>query len=267
MLKFDQISGVIFDMDGVLYRGHQPLNGASELIQFLDEAHIPFAMATNNSSQTPQSYMTKLSGMNIHGIQPEQVVTSGTVSVDFLRDHFEEGSAVYVIGGDGLMEMIEEAGFQIAEQDVDAVVVGIDRQLTYDKLHLATTLILEGATFIGTNPDVTFPTPEGVAPGAGSILALLETATDVKASVMGKPAQAMFQSALQKIGTRPQETLMIGDRLATDIFGGKQANLQTALMLTGVTHRDQVSESEYIPNAIYENLCELLKDWRESHRV
>ncbi len=249
-------------MDGVLWRGDEPLPMMPELFTFLRHHHIPFALATNNSRKSQQDYINKLASMNVPDIQSNQIITSGTATAQYLKSQHPNGGKVYVVGGDGLVEVLETAGFTIADKDADFVVVGIDFNLTYDKLRRATILIRNGATFIGTNPDVTFPSPEGLVPGAGSLLALIEVATDVQPIVIGKPKPAMFEVALENLGTQAHETLMIGDRLGTDIRGGHQTGMKTALVLTGVESQESMDQSNLKPDVVLQGLPELIQTWK-----
>ena len=148
-------------------------------------------------------------------------------------------------------------GFHLVEGRAKAVVVGIDFNITYNELRAATLLIRGGADFIGTNPDTSYPTPEGIAPGAGSILALLEAASGRPPTIIGKPMRGMFDAALNVLGTQPQDTLMVGDRLNTDISGAKSLGMQTALVLTGVESRESLAESDIQPDYVYPGLPEL----------
>jgi 4-nitrophenyl phosphatase len=262
-MNFSDIDGVILDMDGVLWRGDIPLPGLAEFFEFMRSRGLPFMLATNNSRRSPQEYVGKLQKWGVPKIDSAQVVTSGTATVDYLEQHFPPNSSTFVIGGDGLRDILAKSGFSLAENDAEIVVVGIDFNLTYEKLRIATLLIRGGAAFIGTNPDVTFPTPDGLAPGAGSILALLEAATDANPTVIGKPERAMFETALQRMGAMANRTLMIGDRLGTDIMGGNNAGLKTALVMTGVTTPDILAESLTKPTAIFDDLVDLRSKWEQ----
>lgn len=263
-MKFTEIDGVVLDMDGVLWRGNTPLDGLVEFFSFLRSRNLPFALATNNSRRSPHEYVGKLEKMGVPHVDSTHVITSGTATVEYLLSHFAPKTQIFVVGGDGLRDILAKADFTLAENDAEVVVAGIDFNLTYEKLRTATLLIRGGATFIGTNPDVTFPTPEGLAPGAGSILALLETASDVSPTVIGKPARAMFETACQRMGTPPDRTLMIGDRLGTDILGGNNAGLKTALVMTGVTTPEILESSDIIPNGIFDGLPHLQTVWEQS---
>jgi 4-nitrophenyl phosphatase len=258
MMNFSAIDGLIMDMDGVLWRGDVPLPGMTELFAFLRARAIPFALATNNSSKSQLDYVNKLAGLGVTGIEERQIVTSGTATVDYLLSHYPAGTAVHVLGGDGLKRMIAAAGFPLSDQ-AGVVVAGIDTGLTYDKLKRAAYLIQAGADFIGTNDDVTFPMPDGLAPGAGSILAALQAATGRTPLVMGKPGAAMFEAALRVIGVAADRALMLGDRLNTDIIGAQRAGLKAALVLTGVSTRAEAEQAA--PDAIYNDLHEFLDAW------
>ncbi len=262
-MNLSEIEGVVLDMDGVLWRGNLPLLGLAEFFAFLRQQNIPFVLATNNSRRSPREYTGKMESLGVPDVAISQVITSGTATVDYLLTRYPTGGRVFVIGGDGLREILVEAHFTLAETDVDIVVVGIDFDLSYEKLRQATLFIRDGALFVGTNPDVTFPTPEGLAPGAGSILALLEASTDVKPTVIGKPEGAMFETALHVLRTTPDKTLMIGDRLGTDILGGINAGLKTALVMTGVTTPELLAESPIQPDSVFDGLDHLLRYWSD----
>lgn len=257
-MNLNDIDAMVLDMDGVLWRGDEPLPGLVPFFAFVRRRGLPFVLATNNSRKTPGDYVGKLAGMGVNGIKESEIITSGTATAGHMREHYPAGTRVYVIGGDGLREILTAAGFVLADSDVAVVVAGVDFDLTYDKVRRACLLIRAGATFIGTNPDVTFPTPEGLVPGAGSILALLQAATDIEPTVIGKPARPMFDEALRRLGTTPQRTLMVGDRLGTDIIGGQRAGMRTALLLTGVTTPDERHTSDIQPDATYADLTALM---------
>jgi len=249
-----QISGVVMDMDGVLWRGDELLHGVGRWFALLQQHQTPFVLATNNSAKTPADYVHKLERLGISGVAERQIITSGTTTVDYLQRHYTRGTAIHVLGGDGLRALVAGAGFTLADT-AQLVVVGIDPQLTYDKLKRAALLLRAGADFIGTNDDRSIPTPEGLAPGAGSILAALRAATDREPLVMGKPHAPMFATALALLGSTPERTLMIGDRLDTDIAGAHAAGLRTALVLTGVATRADVAASSIQPDQVYVDIA------------
>ncbi|MCY4145483.1 MAG: HAD-IIA family hydrolase [Chloroflexi bacterium] len=252
------VKAVISDMDGVLWRGAVALPGLGEFFDLLFARELDFALATNNSRNTPADYVQKLAKMGVQGIQERHIVTSGTATIRYLRARYPAGSDIFVVGGDGLKQLIVRAGFNLVESGVAAVVCGIDFDLSYGKLRRASLLIRGGADFIGTNPDSSFPSPDGLVPGAGSILALLESATGRAPTIIGKPMRGMFDAALGALETQPQDTLMIGDRMNTDIAGAKALGMQTALVLTGVESLASLAVSDVQPDAVYAGLPELV---------
>jgi 4-nitrophenyl phosphatase len=260
-MNFSNIAAVIMDMDGVLWRGDTPLPGMTEWFDLLRRRGLPFMLATNNGSNSPTTYVNKLAKLGINGITEEHIVTSGTTAGSYLKAHFSPDTPVHILGGDGLREIVTRAGFTLVNEGAAVVVAGLDPQLTYEKLKRAALLIRAGAVFIGTNDDSTFPTPEGLVPGAGSILAALQTATSKTPIIMGKPNPPMFEAALRSLGTTPAQTLMLGDRLNTDIEGAVGLGLHTALVLTGVSTREEVEASTVKPEAVYTGLPELIAAW------
>lgn len=262
-MPLSEIKALVCDMDGVLWKGDTPLEGMADFFAFLRRHEIPFVLATNNAGKHPHDYVVKLAGMGVQGIQDSHIITSSVATADYLRTIYPEGTRLYVIGNAGLPQVLQEAGFIMAEDNVAAVVVGIDSDFTYTKAKKATLLIRnDGAAFIGTNPDLTYPSTEGLIPGAGSIIGMIQLAVDVQPILIGKPARAMFDVAVQRLGTAPHETLMLGDRLNTDIEGGANAGLQTALILTGVNHRLHIETVQ--PDYIVENLPALIELWEAS---
>jgi len=259
-MPLSDIKAVVSDMDGVLWRGDQKLPGMVEFFNFMRKNNIPFALATNNSGRHTSNYIQKLAKMGVPDITAKELVTSATATVDYLKNRYPDSARLYVIGNEGLFQTIEEANFTITDTDVDAVVVGIDFDFTYEKARKATLLIRNhGAAFIGTNPDTSFPSPDGLVPGAGSVIGMIQIASDVDPVIIGKPARAMFDVALQRVGASANETLMIGDRINTDIEGGQNAGLQTAMVLTGVNSRDDIDDIQ--PDYIFEGLPELIEAW------
>lgn len=258
---FDHIEGVIADMDGVLWRGNQPLKGLAEFFDLMHTANLPYMLATNNSSKTPADYIVKLAELGVTGVQEKNIITSGTATVDFLHKEYPIGADVHVLGGDGLRKLISDGGFTLVETGAEVVVVGYDVNLTYDKLKMAAQNIHNGARFLSTNPDKTFPTPDGLAPGNGSITAAVEAATDTAPEFMGKPHAPMFETALARMGTNPAQTMMIGDRLNTDIEGGRDMQLNTVLLFSGVTTPEQLVVSDVQPDFAFETLLDVVKAW------
>lgn len=260
-MNLSDIKAVASDMDGVLWRGDEPLPGMVTLFQMLRTRGLPFALVTNNSMKTPSDYVAKLAKLGVLDVHESQIITSSTTTLSYLKATYPAGSPMHVLGGDGLRRLIIDGGFKLDDVAPKAVIVGLDTNLTYDKLKRASFLIRAGATFIATNQDDSIPTPEGLAPGAGSIVAALKAATGKQPKVMGKPDAPMFEAALRLMGTAPADTLMIGDRLNTDITGAALLGFKTALVLTGVSTREDAEVNSIKPDGIYADLAALLASW------
>jgi 4-nitrophenyl phosphatase len=257
-----QINNLIVDMDGVLYRGQESLPGAREFLTYLVEERVPFVLATNNSTLTPGQYVAKLAGMGME-VTEDCILTSGQASALHLARVVPAGTKVYAIGEDGLLSALREQGFQLTEKGVQYVVVGMDRQLTWDKLRGAALAIRAGATFLGTNPDTTLPTEEGLVPGNGANLAALEAATGIAPLVIGKPQATLLELAMHKMGVTHDGTAIIGDRLETDILGGRNAGITTVLVLSGIATREELEDSPYHPDLVFDGIDQFYQDWRE----
>lgn len=234
--QLTNIKALVLDMDGVLWRENDPIGDLNATFTRFNDAGLKVLFATNNASKSPQQYVEKLAGMGAT-VRPEQIITSGMGVAYLLKKRFPQGGPVYVIGEIGLVTALQEAGFYPSENDPIAVVGGVDRQINFNKLKAATLFIRSGVPFYFTNPDKTFPTPEGLIPGAGAILAALVTATDVEPVIAGKPNPTLYEFALELLGTRPEETLAVGDRIETDILGAQRAGLKTVLVLSGIASR------------------------------
>lgn len=257
-----EITAVIADMDGVLWRGDEPLPGLPALFDWLHQRGLPFVLATNNSSKSPADYTRKLAKMNVPGIPENAILTSGTATAAYLRERYPAGTRLHILGGDGLRQVMREAGFALADADVEVVIVGLDQQLSYEKLRHAAALIRRGALFVGTNADKTYPMPDGPAPGAGSIVAALAAATDQEPLIVGKPHAPMFETALELLGQPAASTLMIGDRLDTDILGAAQVGLRTALVFTGISTPADLNGSGTQPDRVFADLPALIEAWQ-----
>ncbi len=257
------IRGIICDMDGVLWKGNAPLPGLQEFFKFMDERPLRYLLVTNNSSRTPQQYVEKLAGLGVKTDIPH-IRTSSMATAEFLTRTAPGGAPVYIIGGDGVQEALQQRGFTPSNgEEAHAVVVGWDCHLSWEKLATATRLIYKGARLIGTNPDRTFPTENGTVHGNGAQLAALEAATGTKALVMGKPEPELYRQSLELLELAPEEVLVVGDRADTDILGGIRLGIPTVLLLSGVTDRAALSASPVHADLICENLADLVRIWRE----
>jgi 4-nitrophenyl phosphatase len=255
------ITHLIIDMDGVLYLGDQPMRGLREFFAFLRECNIRFILATNNSTRTPQAYVEKLAGMGVT-VSPKEILVSGQATARFLAREYAPGTRVHVFGMPSLKQAMLDEGFVLADEDVQLVVASMDREVTYEKLKRATLLIRGGARFIATNLDPTNPSEEGLLPGTGSMIAALETASGTRAQAIGKPQPTMYQLAMEQMGASPETTAAIGDRVDTDILGGKKAGLTTICVLSGSSSRAEAEAVE--TDLIFDDIAHLLETWQQS---
>jgi 4-nitrophenyl phosphatase len=247
-------------MDGVLWRGDEPMPGLREFFAFLRRRHIGFVLATNNSSRLPEQYVAKLARFGVE-VAPEFVLTSAQATAAYLAGFAPPGTRVYAIGEEGVRQALEQRDFVLTDEGAAYVVVGWDRRLTWSKLATAALLIQAGAGFIGTNPDTSYPTERGPVPGNGAQLAALETATGIVPVVVGKPEPRMYEEALLRMGARPEATAVIGDRLDTDIAGGVRAGLTTVLVLSGITTEADLAASSIKPDLVCADLATLTAAW------
>ena len=258
-----KIKSLIFDMDGVLWKDSQPIVNLKEIFIKIKQANINYAFATNKSTNTPESYQKKFAKFGV-SVNTNQVITSGTNLASILQEKFPQGGPLYIVGETGLYEILDRFGFFHQERDVLAVVGGLDRKITYKKLSGAVININKGVPFYFTNGDPSYPSPEGDIPGAGAIKAAIETPAGIKPITPGTPEPFMFQNALKLLKSRPEETLVIGDRLDTDILGGNRAGCQTALMLSGVTSKATMASSDIKPDYVFENVEQTINTLIES---
>lgn len=257
----------LIDLDGVLHRGKERLPGAVEFIAALHETGAPFLVMTNNATSTPDQVADRLQGMGIE-VRREQVYTSALATASWLRQRHPTVRRVLAVGETGLRSALEEAGFALVDRhaDAEAVVVGLDRTVTYARLAEATLAINAGCPFVASNPDRSIPTERGIEPGAGALQALLQAATGVAPLVIGKPQTAFFDLAMARLACLPQHTVMVGDRYDTDILGGYRAGVRTAAVLTGISTADELAAADPPPTWIFADLTELLAAWLDARR-
>lgn len=251
------LKALLLDMDGVVWRDNEAIGDLPAIFRQIEAKGLQMAFVTNNATRTVEQYQEKFRGFGVE-VPAERIHTSSKVTAQMLSEKYPQRGNVYVIGERGLREALEEKGFTISEKDCVAVVVGLDRELTYAKIKQATLLIRGSAEFIGTNPDRTLPSPEGEVPGAGTILAALEAATEVRATIIGKPERALLDAALKALGLKSEDSLMIGDRVETDVAAGQKAGCRTALLLSGVTSQAAARAWKPAPDYIEEDLETLL---------
>lgn len=248
------------DMDGVLWQGDTPMPGLADYFSCLDAAGIPFILATNNATKTAAQYVAKLANFGIT-VPEDRVLTSAEATAAYLAGDYPPGTAVYIVGDNGLHEAMEARGFRrVTAADVRAgamaplVVAGLSRNVVYEDLAMAAHLIENGARFIGTNPDKSVPSEIGPLPGAGALLAAIEASTGVPPFVIGKPGPIMFREAVERLGSNPAGIAMIGDRLSTDILGARDAGLRTILVLSGISTREEAEQGDITPDYIFDDI-------------
>lgn len=251
----------LLDIDGTTLLGPDPLPGAIELVTWLRAEGIPLLWLTNNTSMSRGAWLERLATAGL-GPKPEELYTAGDATIDFLHT-LEPAPRIRLVGTADLRRDFEAAGLTVTDGTADAVVLGYDTELTYAKIRDAALLLQAGAAFYATHPDLTCPTPKGPIPDVGSFLAMFQAACGVSAQVIGKPESTMVAGALARVGVAAHETIMVGDRLATDIAMARRAGLTSALVLTGVTAAvhpnswDQLPE-EQRPHHVFEDLAAVL---------
>lgn len=243
----------ILDMDGVLWRSDQPIGDLKLIFEKIKQVGWKVTYATNNATRTIQQYVELLASFGVDA-QPWQIITSAAAVTFYLNNLFPQGGPVFIIGEQGLTEACEDQGYYQSYTGALAVIAGMDRNFTYEKLQQATQLIRAGVPFIGTNPDHTFPTPQGLVPGAGSVLAAIATASDVEPVIAGKPEPTMYRIALERLKSPAERVLVVGDRPETDIAGAQFLGCHTALVLSGVTNEEQAKAWRPVPDLVIDNL-------------
>jgi len=256
------IKSLVLDMDGVLWKADAPIGDLPAIFVRLHERGLKVAFATNNGSQTSDQYVERLATLGVK-VEPWQVITSALGVADLLTQRFPSGGQVFAIGGTGVMAALREKSFDLLSiedaKHAQAVVMGIDLQINFEKMREATLLVRGGVPFFATNPDKTFPTPRGEIPGAGAWISVIVTATGVEPIYAGKPSPYLIDLARQRLGTAKEETLVVGDRLETDIAGGQAAGCPVALVLSGVSRLDQAELWKPNVNIIAHDLAQLIK--------
>lgn len=244
-------------MDGVLVREENALPGAAEFLARLVERERPFLVLTNNSIFTPRDLAARLARSGL--IVPEESIwTSALATATFLSDQLPGGSA-YVIGEAGLTTALHEAGYTLTDVGPDFVVLGETRTYSFEAITKAVRLILGGARFIATNPDVSGPSAEGPLPATGSVAAMITKATGREPYFVGKPNPMMFRSALNRIAAHSEGTVMVGDRMDTDVVAGIEAGLETILVLTGSTSIEDVERYPFRPSRVLPSIAEAIE--------
>jgi NagD protein len=253
-----QICSWLMDMDGVLVREELPVPGAEQFLARLREVGTPFLMLTNNSIYTRRDLAARLRASGLD-VPEDSIWTSALATARFLDDQRPGGSA-FVIGEAGLTTALHQAGYTLTERDPDYVVLGETRTYSFERITQAIRLVSAGARFIATNPDATGPAPDGPMPATGSVAALISRATGVEPYFVGKPNPLMMRSALNAIDAHSETTAMIGDRMDTDVVAGLEAGLETILVLSGLTSREEAGRYPYLPSRIVDSVADLMDD-------
>jgi 4-nitrophenyl phosphatase len=232
-------------MDGVIWKADAPIGDLPTIFSRIRERGLKFVFATNNSTKTSEQYVIRLKELGVE-VEPWQVVTSSQAAAHTMAQKFPRGTKVFMIGEDGLRIALQEERFDILSVEdastAEAVVIGMDRGITFPKMVEATLLVRRGVPFYATNSDKTFPTPRGQVPGAGAWCSVIVTASGVEPMVAGKPFPFLMELSLEKLGTSKDETLVIGDRLETDIAAGQRVGCPTALVLSGVSNKQEADQ-------------------------
>lgn len=249
--------GFLIDMDGVIYRGSELIPGADRFVSRLLAADIPFMFLTNNSQRTRRDVAIRLQRMGID-VGEQHVFTCAVATARFLARQ-KPGGTAFVIGEGGLLQALHANGYAIVDQEPDYVVVGEGRMLNFESIEKAVRLILGGAKLIATNLDPNCPTSEGLRPGCGAIVAMIERATGQTAFSVGKPSPIMMRMARKELDLSTEQTTMIGDTMETDILGGVQLSYRTVLVLSGGTRRQDLAGYAYQPDLVVDSVADLIE--------
>ncbi len=249
--------GFICDMDGVIYHGNKILDGVKEFITWLNSEEKNYLFLTNSPERTPLELSRKLARMGLD-VSEEHFYTSALATAKFLKTQ-TDGASAYVIGEAGLMNALYDAGIYTNDVNPDYVVVGETRTYNFEKIEKAIALVNKGARLIGCNPDVTGPTETGIMPATGALISPIEIATGKKAYFVGKPNPFIIRHAMRKLNTHSVDTVIIGDRMDTDIVSGIESSIDTVLVLSGVTTRNEVNNFPYRPTFILDGVGDIVR--------
>ncbi|MFC4558643.1 TIGR01457 family HAD-type hydrolase [Virgibacillus kekensis] len=253
-----QYNAYLIDLDGTMYRGSEKIESASRFVRKLKEKGIPYLFLTNNSSSTQEQVSQKLESMDIDST-PEHVFTSSMATAKFIKSK-KENARCFVIGEEGLKDALQREGHTLTDEACDFVVVGIDRDINYEKLSIACLAVRNGAEFISTNGDVALPTERGLEPGNGALTSVITVSTGQEPTFIGKPEEIIMEQALETIGVSREETLMVGDNYHTDILAGLNAGVDTLMVFTGVTPFENYGTLERKPTYYVKDLAEWMEN-------
>jgi NagD protein len=249
-------NGFICDMDGVIYHGNKLLPGVKEFVEWLTKEKKKFLFLTNSSERTPKELQEKLARLGVK-VDKDKFYTSALATAMFLSNQKPKGSA-YIIGEAGLINALYDVGYSMNNIDPDYVVMGEARSYGYEKIEKAVNLVIGGAKLIGTNPDISGPIEDGIAPATKALISPIEVATGKSAYFVGKPNPLMMRNALKILGCTREETIIIGDRMDTDIIAGIESEIDTCLVLSGISSRETITQFPYQPKYILKGVFEIL---------
>lgn len=260
----DRYQAFIIDLDGVLYLIREPIEGSLGTIKKLQADRKPFVFLTNNSSATIEQYLERLGNIGLE-VEGEQIVTSSQALAGYIRENYEtQGKTVFLIGGEGLHRELSSIGLEVVDSErgssADFVVVGWDGDFNYRKLKAAVIAVRDNAVYLASNTDATYPTQSGLWPGAGTMVAAVSTGSGKEPFIGGKPNRLIVDYALERMGAAREDTLLIGDRLETDILAGINSDVDSLLVLTGVSTKEDVSATGIRPVYVRENLAAIYED-------
>ncbi|WP_226580199.1 TIGR01457 family HAD-type hydrolase [Halobacillus litoralis] len=248
--------GYLIDLDGTMYKGEESIDGAAAFVDYLIGEDKPFLFLTNNSAKTVSSIAEKLTSLGVSA-QDRQIYTSSMATADYI-DSQKSAARVFVIGEEGLKDALEKKGLSLVEQNADFVVIGLDRNISYEKLARACLEVRDGAVLISTNADIAIPTDRGLLPGNGALTSVITVSTGVEATFVGKPEPLIMSRALKRLGLNEKEVLMVGDNYHTDIMAGMKAGIDTLMVETGLSSFKSIENYKQQPTYKCRNLYEWL---------
>lgn len=248
----------LIDLDGTMYRGIEKIEEASDFVKALNDKNIPYLFVTNNSSQKPENVAKKLMSFDIPATK-EQVYTTSLATADYIYEQ-TPNAKIYMIGEEGLRHALVEKGFELTDESPDYVVIGIDREITYEKLAKACLAVRNGAKFISTNGDIAMPTERGFLPGNGSLTSVISVSTRTKPIFIGKPESIIMEGALHVMNVSAEDAIMVGDNYDTDILAGIHANVDTLLVYTGITQQQHLENVKEQPTYTVNHLREWIEN-------
>jgi NagD protein len=257
-----QKKAFICDMDGVIYHGTKALPGARPFINWLKSSGKKYLFLTNSSERTPRQLSEKLAVMGIE-VEPEHFMTSAIATASFLASQ-QPGARVFIIGENGIKEAMRQAGFVLTDENPDYVVFGETQDYTYEKIETAIRCVLSGSRLIGTNPDLTGPSEHGIVPACRALISPIELSTGRTPYYIGKPNPLIMRHSLKKLDCRREETVIVGDRMDTDIIAGIESEIQTVLVLSGITRKQDLHQYAYGPALILDHVGQIARELGEN---